>query len=96
MPGSNAGTGYPLTLRCAKCKAGRDWENPGDRAGENIEATGRTKPLLSSQQGRGNPRALYFRAEYRCKDCGHIGWTRLKAIKWIAQRQGITLVEPEG
>ena len=25
MPGSNNGTGWPLTVRCAKCKVGRDF-----------------------------------------------------------------------
>lgn len=95
MAGSNAGTGYPLTLRCAKCKIGRDYEHGAGRQGTNIEATGRTAPLTSKQQGSGNPRAIYFRAEYKCRDCGHTGWSRHSSIVWIARHGGITLTVPK-
>jgi hypothetical protein len=87
MPGSNAGTGYPLTLRCGKCKVGRDWEND-DHKGTKLEATGRKRPLASSQHGRGNPRALQYRAEYRCLDCGHIGWSRHGTMEFLLKRKG--------
>lgn len=78
MPGTNAGTGYPLTLRCGKCKVGinfRDFHELQYR-GTNLEATGRTRPLTRQQQGRCGFGALQYRVEYRCLDCGHVGWTR--------------------
>jgi len=76
MPGST-GTGYPFTFRCAKCKRLRDWQRPEhEDKGCNVEATGRTRPLAAAQQGYGHRRALQYRVEYRCLDCGHIGWSR--------------------
>jgi hypothetical protein len=87
MPGTNAGTGYPLTLRCAKCKTGRDWRGFDD-AGTNLVATGRYRALLSSQIGHGNPRALYYRAEYRCEDCGHTGWSRHSTMQRLLRAAG--------
>ena len=71
MPGST-GTGYPLTLRCSKCKRG-DYNNT-DR-GTNLRATGRTRPLRRSEDGVGC-RCLDLKAEYECLDCGHRGWSK--------------------
>jgi predicted RNA-binding Zn-ribbon protein involved in translation (DUF1610 family) len=70
MPGTNAGTGQPLSLRCAKC---RRWNSTGeDRSrGFDLEATGRTRPAAH----RG-VRQTNRRIEYRCKGCGHVGWTQ--------------------
>lgn len=68
MPGTNAGTGQPLTLRCAKCKT--TWRRDYG-GGTNLEATGRTKPVPH----RGI-RQTTRKIEYRCRDCGHVGWTQ--------------------
>lgn len=75
MPGTNAGTGQPLTLRCAKCKVGRDWRE--DRAGgTNLEATGRVR-AVKHQTVRQTNRKI----QYRCKDCGHVGWTQHRSAE---------------
>lgn len=68
--GKAIGTGHPLTLRCAKCKA-----RPNCRAARSVklEATGQTKPRAKWSQG-GVRQAQQF-IEYRCLDCGHIGWS---------------------
>lgn len=76
MPGTNAGTGQPLVLRCAKCK--RDSRDLFKRYGDNLVATGRVRPLMLSQQGHGGPRVTNRRIEYLCRDCGHKGWSRHK------------------
>lgn len=78
--GSNGGSGYPNTLRCTKCKTGSDWKRRPSGLGTDLVRTGRTKPLAKSQQGYGNRRALQERVEYRCLDCGHVGWTRMKDV----------------
>lgn len=80
--GRGKGAGYPLTLRCAKCKKGAEAFEYGHFVGlrdigTRLEATGRIKDLLSSQYGRGcGRRSLQYRAEYKCLDCGHVGWSR--------------------
>lgn len=67
MPGTNAGTGQPLTLRCAKCKTYRF----GPDRGTNLEATGRTRPMPHSAIRQTNRKI-----EYHCRDCGHTGWSQ--------------------
>ena len=72
MPGSNAGTGWPITVRCAKCKVGRDWRNNSD-GGTDLVRTGRTKPYRGGNRG---VRGLATFHEYRCRVCKHVGWSR--------------------
>lgn len=78
--GSNGGSGYPNTLRCTKCKTGSDWKKRPTGLGTRLVRTGRVKPLAKSQEGYGNARAIHERVEYRCLDCGHVGWTRMSDI----------------
>lgn len=66
MPGTNAGTGQPIALKCSQCKKGCG----GPRIG-NLMRTGRQRPY--------KPRAALGRItriahECRCLDCGHTGW----------------------
>lgn len=72
MPGTNAGTGYPLTLRCAKCKS--TWRREYGAMATNLIATGRTKPR--GRNDKGGMRTTTRMIEYRCLDCGHVGWTK--------------------
>ncbi len=72
MPGSNAGTGWPITVRCAKCKVGRDWRNDST-CGTRLVRTGRTKPYRGYNLG---VRGLATFHEYRCLVCKHVGWSR--------------------
>lgn len=74
--GSNNGTGWPLTLRCTKCKRGRDWRNSTDD-GTYLIRTGRTKPYRGGNRGA---RGLGTFHEYACITCGHIGWSRHSEI----------------
>lgn len=68
MPGTNAGTGQPLTLRCAKCRAARSL---AVHDGTNLEWTGRTKPAPHKSIRQTNRKI-----EYHCLDCGHTGWSQ--------------------
>lgn len=65
------GTGIPITLRCSKCKKYRDWQTE-HKKGTNLEATGRTK----ERQHCGALRMQTTAVEYRCLDCGHVGWSQ--------------------
>ncbi len=65
MPGTNAGTGQPLTLKCAKCKT-NSW-----RDACRLEATGRFRPMPHKAI-----RQTWRKVEYRCLECGHVGWTQ--------------------
>lgn len=85
MPGTNAGTGYPLTLRCAKCKRGRDYRRLSEMCvGTNLEATGRTRP---KPQGRGAYRSASQFVQYRCRDCGHVGWSTHSDAERLLRRR---------
>lgn len=94
MPGTNAGTGYPLTLRCGKCKMGRDWINDHE-CGTDLEATGRLRRITGAQVGRGGcGRAVFYRAEYRCLTCDHRGWSRHSHVEFLLRAAGF-VVPPE-
>ena len=86
---SGYGTGYPNTFVCHKQRRDQGWDPERGktsarmgyfyRGDHKVQRTGRTKPLASSQQGHGHPRALKYQVEYTCS-CGHVGWTRLRDI----------------
>ncbi len=68
MPGTNAGTGQPLTLKCYHCRKSIPWRQSYT---VELEATGRTKPTT-----RRGIRQTNRKIEYRCLKCGHVGWTQ--------------------
>lgn len=72
MPGSNAGTGHPLTFRCGKCKVGRDYRADSKR-GTNWTVTGFVRGDLTKVTNQRVSR--FVKAQYRCNDCGHKGWS---------------------
>lgn len=79
MPGTNAGTGQPITFRCTKCRrrASRsDCERRGTsgRGGfaDDCELTGRERAYTGGNRGWFD---MVIR-EYRCTTCGHVGWSR--------------------
>lgn len=86
MPGTNAGTGYPIFFKCPKCVRRAGWRNEGNH-GFKYEVTGKVRPLTSAQQGHGNPRAVYYRVQFKCLECGHVGWSRHKDLARRLQRQ---------
>lgn len=80
MPGTNAGTGRPLTFRCVKCRRGRRLNTgwPG-----RIALTGKTRGDVVSTAFHRMCRGSF---QYRCLDCGHIGWSRHVDLQRIAGR----------
>lgn len=80
MPGTNAGTGKPLTLKCAKCKKIPTWytDHQGKR---DWHATPGTIVRTGKVRGEPKPYGSHLRMlgehhQYECLDCGHVGWTR--------------------
>lgn len=72
--GANNGTGWPLFFWCAACKKKPGWnKNHHDTPGWKVVRTGRTRPYSGGNRGA---RGLDTFHEYRCTDCGHVGWSR--------------------
>lgn len=90
MPGTNAGTGSPISFRCSACRrlasrskepvfrprrgcvGGTYWRETyhGGRR-DRVALTGRTRNF-----GTRGARMSATAREYRCLDCGHVGWSR--------------------
>ena len=77
MPGSNAGTGWPISFHCSRCR--RTVKGCATWSGRSINhcdhkqvRTGRTRPYTGGNKGI---RGLMTHHEYRC-ECGHVGWSR--------------------
>lgn len=66
--GSNNGTGQPNWFRCAKCRRGGH-RNDGWLG--SVDLTGRRR----QHRGKVGQRITHIDREYRCVDCGHVGWS---------------------
>lgn len=77
MPGKNNGTGCPVSFRCWKCRREASHLKLfgffSDKRGyyTSVELTGRETPYASA-----SCRMDTVNREYRCLDCGHVGWSR--------------------
>ena len=84
------GTGQPAQFGCAKCrlKWDRCFRNATKPRGRlnRIELTGKVRPVPF---GRGGPRVVFTRYQYRCLDCGHVGWSRHHTVAKLADKNGI-------
>lgn len=77
MPGTNAGTGQPLTFQCSNC---RNIKGAVRRPGytprgyiERVRLTGRKR---LARHGNAGGRNSTYKREYKCLDCRHVGWSR--------------------
>ena len=67
--GRSSGPGIPLWFRCSQCRK----TGPGHRgAWDRVELTGR---MRKRQMTGGGLRTTPHAREYRCLDCGHVGWS---------------------
>jgi hypothetical protein len=84
MPGTNAGTGQPITFLCGKGRrAGGFFGGQGWAHGDYVR-TGRVRTRASG----GGVRTLRDAHEYRCR-CGHVGWSRHKGVlRYPVERSG--------
>ncbi len=90
MPGTNAGTGQPMWFQCGKCRlaggpywrldtsSGRRMRSMGKS--DRIELTGRTR---AAPQGNAFGRSTTRRREFKCLDCGHVGWSRHVDLEYM-------------
>jgi len=73
--------GQPLTFFCARCRRSATYarqydDNHTDRVGRRYETTGRTRPQPCAGRRSNHHRWPETMYEYRCLDCGHVGWSR--------------------
>jgi len=93
MPGTNAGTGEPLSFRCARCRkrSHRDrlygihaYPDGHDHGFANrVHLTGRSRPYKRIGQGIRTDSIAY---EYTCRDCGYTGWSAHRDLMRYAIR----------
>ena len=68
----SAGTGSPLNFRCAACRRRETCLDFKSRKGwsGDVELTGNTK-----KRQRASPRHGTVLHQYRCRSCGHVGYS---------------------
>lgn len=93
MPGTNAGTGCPLTFICAKCRVverRRYYWKYKSRGLDvyDFHVTGRRRYRFTGNGGSGRVDPGY-QYEYECiaPGCGHVGWSRHIQVKreWLRE-----------
>lgn len=90
MPGTNAGTGYPLTFRCAKCKVGA-WGRREQAMRDGVPALHQglnyrvVRRVASVKLGLNARHDSNYKYRYECV-CGHAGWTRHRDAKRVWDR----------
>lgn len=67
---AGGGTGAPAYFRCSRCRRARVRWPSGCHT--RVELTGKSRKNNSSTKW---PRVAYAHYQYRCLDCGHIGWS---------------------
>ena len=77
MPGSNNGTGRPLTFRCSICR--RNKVHAAHGYANRIQLTGKKKSSPTNCGCRNDEWAR----EYICTDCGHRGWSRHTDLMYL-------------
>lgn len=83
MGGKGSGTGSPFFFRCSKCRRwGKVWRGMGSGYVDRVELTGRTRKY----RGNLEQRMTNVSREYRCLDCGHVGWSRHVDLVCLTQR----------
>lgn len=62
---------FPIKVRCSRCHT-----FPFYKAGYDLEFTGEEQTYANRRgRGAGKKRQKY---QYRCHDCGHVGWSKKK------------------
>jgi hypothetical protein len=86
------GTGQPAHFQCSACRRRKPW--PPERDPEawrkglllRVTLTGRAKAI---GDGKASGRSTNTRLEYKCDDCGHVGWSRHYMLLYKAWEEGI-------
>ena len=82
--GQSAGGGEPLNFQCAKCRR-RNSRDICVTEGHAVTLTGRKRARMS--RGLQVGRHGHVSREYKCSDCGHVGWSRHNDLERTERRQ---------
>lgn len=80
-----AGPGFPTFFRCSACRRAHDSHQFRRRRGwvMDVELTGRKRRNPSTNR---HSRVSGMVREYRCLDCGHVGWSNHKDLERLEDR----------
>ena len=84
--------GQPNKFQCSVCRRKKPWRPEDDPEAYNrglihrVTLTGRSKAIYD---GKASGRSANTRFEYKCNDCGHVGWTRHYTALAKARKQDI-------
>ncbi len=90
--GRGKSAGQPLDFQCSACRKTKYQMFPRRRFPEShglvldVTLTGKAKAV---NDGRANGRSSNTRVQYKCNDCGHVGWSRHVEIFRKAIKEGI-------
>lgn len=81
MPGTNAGTGQPITFQCPMWR-----RQPYGRrtVRHQVKLTGRKRKRSRCTRGR----MTKFLREFVCLDCGHLGWSAHVDLERMERTKG--------
>jgi len=82
----NAGAGSPVFFRCSACRSTLHPRGHGE--GFNVTLTGRVRPTRHRRYRARGVRSTGVDREYRCNDCGHVGWSNHIDLAERAFREG--------
>jgi hypothetical protein len=86
----SAGPGQPIRFKCNMCRRWRSQLVP-PRTGLKWEATGNIRELFSPTAGSGGRSDTSRVHEYRCNECGHVGWSRHKDVARASVKKAASL-----
>lgn len=77
----------PSLFRCHQCRRTDGAWGPKSRKGwhTRVELTGKTK---AKGLGRCSMRTSQASRQYRCLDCGHVGWSTHKELERMEENDG--------
>lgn len=84
----SAGPGHPHYFRCSQCRLTTNRYEHG-RGGfiHHVELTGRRRHDFSPHGGASQRIDNWHVYQYKCRDCGHVGWSRHTQLadRWIRE-----------
>ncbi len=73
--GASAGAGSPISFKCPRCRA--MWS----RRKSLVVRTGKERPYSHARHSALGTRSTRISREYKCRTCGHQGWSNHSDLK---------------